>query len=158
MKADLRAYEHPVMLGGEMAWDRLLEAVGMILKQVPGLNRCLWNLGPRMPVAARPVTASMTRDAAGPAARGGCHRHGRPAAARLYDGIWQCPTVLVPLELDGAGRELVIVRPIHSERAMTATPASLPAPLVEDLRRAILAPAGRRRPGPRRHLEAAGHD
>ena len=41
----------------------------------------------------------------------GLRRHG------LYDEIWQCPTVLVPLELDGEGRELVIVRPIHSERA-----------------------------------------
>ncbi len=25
--------------------------------------------------------------------------------------IWQCPTVLVPLEIDGAGREFVIVTP-----------------------------------------------
>ena len=66
----------------------------------------------------------------------GLRRHG------LYDEIWQCPTVLVPLELDGAGRELVIVRPIHSERAMTATPASLPPPLVAELRQGILALPG----------------
>jgi GMP synthase (glutamine-hydrolysing) len=91
-----------------------------------------------MPDSARPVAASMTRERldllreADAVVMDGLRRHG------LYDGIWQCPTVLVPLALDGAGRELVIVRPIHSERAMTATPASLPAPLVNELRRSIL--------------------
>ena len=82
----------------------------------------------------------------------GLRRHG------LYDQIWQCPTVLVPLELDGAGRELVIVRPIHSERGMTATPAPLPAALVAELRQADPGAARRERPRARHHVEAAGHD
>ncbi len=138
VKADLRAYEHPVMLGGRVPFDRLLEAVGMILRQAPGLNRCLWNLGPRMPATARPVAAAVTRERldllreADAIVMDGLRQHG------LYDAIWQCPTVLVPLELDGAGRELVIVRPIHSERGMTATPAALPDSLVAELRQAIL--------------------
>lgn len=142
VKADLRAYEHPVMLGGQVPWDRLLEAVGMILEQVPGLNRCIWNLGPAFPSSARPLAAGMTRERldllreADAIVMDGLQRHG------LYDRIWQCPTVLVPLELDGAGRELVIVRPIHSERAMTATPAALPDALVEELRNGILALPG----------------
>jgi GMP synthase (glutamine-hydrolysing) len=142
VKADLRVYEHPVMLGGQVPWDGLLEAVGMILKQVPGLNRCIWNLAPRMPAAARPLAAAMTRSRldllreADAIVMDGLRRHG------LYDTIWQCPTVLVPVALDGAGQELVIVRPIHSERAMTATPASLPGLLVEELRHAILALPG----------------
>ncbi len=142
VKADLRAYEHPVMLGGQIPWDRLLEAVGMILEQVPGLNRCIWNLGPAFPSSARPLAAGMTRERldllreADAIVMDGLQRHG------LYDTIWQCPTVLVPLELDGAGRELVIVRPIHSERAMTATPAALPEALVEELRKGILALPG----------------
>ncbi len=39
-------------------------------------------------------------------------------------------------------REFVIVRPIHSERAMTATPAQLPDALTAELRRQILALPG----------------
>ncbi|HEY3384688.1 MAG TPA: glutamine-hydrolyzing GMP synthase [Vicinamibacterales bacterium] len=142
VKADLRAYEHPVMLGGQVPWERLLEAVGMILKQVPGLNRCIWNLGPAMPTGARPLKAGMTAARldllreADALVMDGLRRHG------LYETIWQCPTVLVPLEIDGRGEELVIVRPIHSERAMTATPAHLPDALVAELRTAILALAG----------------
>jgi GMP synthase (glutamine-hydrolysing) len=63
----------------------------------------------------------------------GLRRHG------LYDTIWQCPTVLMPLEVDAQGREFVIVRPIHSERAMTAAPARLPEALLAELRTGILA-------------------
>jgi GMP synthase (glutamine-hydrolysing) len=142
VKADLRAYEHPVMLGGSLEWPRLIEAVGMLLEQVPGLNRCLLNLGPTMPASARPLAAGMTRERldllreADAIVMDGLRRHG------LYDDVWQCPTVLVPLQLDGTGRELVIVRPIHSERAMTATPAELSPALVAELRRDILALPG----------------
>jgi GMP synthase (glutamine-hydrolysing) len=142
VKADLRSYEHPVLLTGDTAWDRLMEASGMVWKEVPGLNRCIWNLGPTAPRSARPLAAGMTRERldllreADALVMDGLRRHG------LYDAIWQCPTVLVPLELDGQGRELVIVRPIHSERGMTATPAPLPPALLADLRGAILALPG----------------
>jgi GMP synthase (glutamine-hydrolysing) len=138
VKADLRAYEHPVLLGGRAGWDRMLDAAGTILKQVPGLNRCIWNLGTTMPRRAKPVAAGMTRQRldllreADALVMDGLKRHG------LYDTIWQCPTVLVPMELDGAGRELVILRPIYSERGMTALPAPLPDALVDELRGAIL--------------------
>lgn len=142
VKADLRSYEHPVLLHGDAGWDRVLEAAGMIFRHVPGINRCAWNLGPSLPRNARPLAATVTRDRldllreADAIVMDGLRRSG------LYDGIWQCPTVLVPLALDGQGREMVIVRPIHSERAMTATPARLPESLLDEWRRTILALPG----------------
>jgi GMP synthase (glutamine-hydrolysing) len=114
----------------------------MLFKEVPGINRCIWNLGRQMPATARPLPATVTaarldllREADALVMRG-LGRHG------LDREIWQCPTVLVPLEIDGAGREFVIVRPIHSERAMTATPAKLPGALIDELRRDVLALPG----------------
>lgn len=138
VKADLRSYEHPVFVSGDVEWERLLELAGTIFRQVAGINRCLWNLGPGAPARVRPLAATVTRARldllreADAIVMDGLRRHG------LYDTIWQCPTVLVPLEIDGEGRELVVVRPIHSERAMTATPACLPAALLAELRRHIL--------------------
>lgn len=154
VKADLRSYEHPVLLCGESRGDgsrsvsaslpgeRIVEAAGEILKRAPGVNRCIWSPAARVPRAARPVAARMTRERldllreADALVMDGLRRHG------LYDEIWQCPTVLAPLELDGAGCELVIVRPVLSERAMTARPALLPAALVTELQRSILALPG----------------
>jgi GMP synthase (glutamine-hydrolysing) len=66
----------------------------------------------------------------------GLRRHG------LYDEIWQCPTVLVPLSIADRGEELCIVRPVLSERAMTAAAGSLPEALLAELRKQILALPG----------------
>ena len=135
VKADLRSYEHPALLQGQLPWDRLIEAVGAILKEVPGLNRCVWNLGPRLPTTARVLPAFLTRERldllreADAIVMTGLRRHG------LYDEVWQCPTVLVPLQLDGQGAEMLIVRPVLSERAMTALPAPLTPALLAELAR-----------------------
>lgn len=142
VKADLRSYEHPVLIHGEEDWDKLAEASGTIFKTVGGINRTLWNLTATMPGTFKPLAATMTRDRldllreCDHLMMEGLRRHG------LYGEIWQCPTVLVPVEIDGRGRELCILRPIHSERAMTATAARLPMGLLEELRKAITALPG----------------
>jgi len=142
VKADLRSYEHPVLLHGAADHERRLQAAGEILKRAPGINRCVWNLGPALPREVRPLRAPVTRERldllseADHLVMEGLQRHG------LYDEIWQCPTVLAPLSFDGRGGELVIVRPVLSERAMTARPAPLPEALTGELRAAILALPG----------------
>jgi GMP synthase (glutamine-hydrolysing) len=142
VKADLRSYEHPVVLSGAADWACLTEAAGTLLKEIPGINRCVWSLGDPPIRTARPLPATMTRDRldllreSDHVVMEGLRRHG------AYDAIWQCPTVLVPLEIDGQGTEVVIVRPIHSERAMTATPARLPDALVTELHAALRALPG----------------
>jgi len=142
VKADLRSYEHPVLVSGDAPWARRLELAAGLFRHVPGVNRCLWNIGPGLPAQVRPLAATVTRvrldllREADHLVMEGLRRHG------VYDSIWQCPTALVPLEVDGAGREFVIVRPIHSERAMTATPAQLPEALVAELRERILSLPG----------------
>ena len=142
VKADLRSYEHPVLIHGDADWDTLAEASGTVFKTVGGINRTLWNLAGTMPTTFRPLAATMTRERldllreCDHLMMEGLRRH------RLYGEIWQCPTVLVPVEIDGTGRELCILRPIHSERAMTATAARLPAELLAELRAAITALPG----------------
>jgi GMP synthase (glutamine-hydrolysing) len=142
VKADLRAYEHPVLFSGEARWEKLMEAAGTIFRDVYGINRCLWNLGGGTPKSFRPLAASVTRARldllreADAIVMEGLYRH------KVYDDIWQCPTVFVPMEVDGRGDELVIVRPIHSERAMTAAPARLPDTLLAELKASIFALPG----------------
>ena len=135
VKADLRCYEHPVLLAGELPWDDRTRLVARLLKEIPGINRCLWSPSGNLPstVAARP--ASTTRDRldrlrdADHIVMEGLRRHS------VYDEIWQCPTVFVPVTWDGRDGELCIVRPVRSARAMTATAAELPPALVEELSR-----------------------
>lgn len=139
VKADLRAYEHPVLLSGAApGWSGLRDAVAALTAEVPGINRCVWNLGPGVPEAATVRAATVTRERltvlreADHIVMEALRSHG------LYDEVWQCPTVLVPVVLEGAGGEMVIVRPVHSRRAMTATPVELPGALRDELRTRIL--------------------
>ncbi len=142
VKADLRAYEHPVLLSGEVPWSKLLDAASAITADVPGINRCIWNLGPAHPTKAHPVAATITRERldtlreADHIVMSALSEHG------LYDDIWQCPTVLVPLALGDEEGELVVVRPIRSQRAMTAMPVEFPPPVLDHLRAAVLAIPG----------------
>ncbi len=142
VKADLRAYEHPVLLTGSTPWPTLTQAASAITKEIPGINRCIWNLSPDVPATSEPLRAGVTRARldllreADHIVMEGLRAHG------LYDEIWQCPTVLVPLRLGAEEGELVVIRPIISERAMTARPYPLPLPVLEELRDRILGLGG----------------
>ncbi len=142
VKADLRAYEHPVLLTGSAPWDTLIQAASAVTKEIPGINRCIWNLSPDAPNSSIPLATTVTRDRldllrdADHIVMEALRRHG------LYDEIWQCPTVLVPLQLGDGEGELVVVRPVLSERAMTARPYPLPEAVLADLRKEILALPG----------------
>jgi GMP synthase (glutamine-hydrolysing) len=100
---------------------------------VQGVNRCLYELSARTPLEAALRPATVTRERLAllreldDVVMRALSTHG------LMSIVWQCPTVLVPLVLDGRGSELVVVRPIHSERAMTARPAWIGEACARDL-------------------------
>jgi GMP synthase (glutamine-hydrolysing) len=124
VKADLRSYEHPVLLvGASPGWEKLTAIATSLAKTVRGVNRCLFELSDRRPQRAELIPATVTRERLDllreldAIVMNALERHD------LMSTVWQCPTVILPLRVDGRGRELVVVRPIHSERAMTARPA-----------------------------------
>src|SRR6185295_13593899 len=142
VKADLRTYEQPVMLSGQAPHDTLLSLAAQIYGRVPGVNRCVLDLSGRGLRHAEPRAAGMTR------ARLDLLREADDLVMRavashgLMRTIWQFPTAMLPLAIDGRGQELVILRPVLSERGMTARPASLPAALIDEIREPILALPG----------------
>ena len=139
VKADLRSYEHPVLVESSEDWDTLLKAAGRLNNKVKGINRCIWNLSAQTPKTFKALAATMTKERldllreADHIVMQGLKRY------NLYAKIWQCPTVFVPLEIDGKGEEFCIIRPIVTERAMSATAAQLPDELIVELRDQILA-------------------
>jgi GMP synthase (glutamine-hydrolysing) len=142
VKADLRVYEHPVLITGGSSFESLLEATRRILSEVPDVNRVVWNLDSKHPTTMRGIPTEMTRKRldllreADAIVMEGLERHG------LYQKIWQCPTAMIPIAVDDNDGELVIVRPVHSERAMTASPVELPSVLLSELQESILSLAG----------------
>jgi GMP synthase (glutamine-hydrolysing) len=140
VKADLRSYQHPVLLvGPNLGWKRLTDVATSLTKQVPGINRCLWELSGRRPARAEALPATVTRERLDLLRELDAVVMDALARHDLMTTVWQCPTVLVPLRLDGKGRELVVIRPVHSERAMTARPAWIGEDCAEEITAALTA-------------------
>ena len=142
VKADKRSYERPVLLSpgtGKIDWDTLIKAVSAITAEAPGINRCVLNLGDHHPKNARPLAGTVTARrlatlrAADSIVMDGLRRHG------VYGDIWQCPTVLLPVAFGSDKGEMVVIRPVRSERAMTATPVELPPDLLGEITSRVLA-------------------
>jgi GMP synthase (glutamine-hydrolysing) len=138
VKADLRSYEYPAILWGEdVPFQTMVKATGVICQEVPGLNRCVQRLDRALVEEVELIPTGITRRRldllreVDHLVREGLQRHG------LMKEIWQCPTLLLPVRLDRRGSELVVIRPVYSRRAMTATPAVLPQALIEELVEAI---------------------
>ena len=139
VKADLRSYEHPVLLfpaesgAARPNWESLHRRATSLAKKVQGINRCLYLLSEGRPSTATIRSATVTKDRVALLQQldwivmDALERHG------LMKTVWQCPTVIVPVALDGKGREMVVIRPVLSERAMTARPAPLPDDCVREL-------------------------
>lgn len=133
VKADLRSYEHPVMLWGAVSSENAEAVAARVFQKVPGVNRCVIDLTGKGMKTAQPRAATVTRERldllreADAIVMDALRRHG------LYRQVWQCPTVFVPLEIDARGAEMIVVRPVLSERAMTARPALLPPDVLADI-------------------------
>ena len=142
VKADLRVYEHPVLVTGGDSFETLLEATRRLLAEVPDVNRVVWNLTQDHPTSIKGVPTEMTRARldllreADALVMQALHDHS------LYERIWQCPTAMIPVCFDGQEGELMVIRPVHSERAMTASPVELPRDLLKTLASQILALGG----------------
>lgn len=140
VKGDVRCYDLPLMLMATdgWKWKEAADCALDIFKGCSMINRCVLNLGP-VPKTSSPVEAYTTRKRldvlriADDAVMRGLERHG------LYSTVWQCPTVLVPVTMDDQPGELIVLRPVISERAMTAMPFEFPPTLCEELVKEIMA-------------------
>jgi len=139
VKGDLRSYQQPVMLWGDAPFAKLETCAARIFRDVESINRCVWDMTGKGVKDTRVIEAYSTRQRldllreVDDIVMCGLERH------NLMSIVWQCPTVLAPMEIDGCGSEFAIVRPILSERAMTARPAELPPKLIEEIREAVKA-------------------
>ena len=133
VKADLRSYEHPVLLWGAISAENAEATAGRVFQKVPGINRCIVDLTGKGVTEARPLAAGVTRDRLDLLREADAIVMETLQSRNLYRTVWQCPTVFIPLQINGTGEEFVVIRPVLSERAMTARPALLPEDLLSHL-------------------------
>lgn len=143
-KGDGRSYEHALALFSPDLYqlpDHFWQVAADIPNTVPGYNRVIFCVShtqlPNFSFTAGTISADRLWRLRQPDAI--VTKEMRRAG--LYDKIWQCPVVLLPF---GArvGTESIVIRPVESEDAMTATPYRLPPEFLESVTRQLLAISG----------------
>jgi GMP synthase (glutamine-hydrolysing) len=139
IQGDARSYRHPVALFSDKPLDEFLAPATRIPNSFPDLNRVLVALGGsqkpaeiflRLPAHLTKERVSLLQQADA-IVRQILREHD---AERL---VWQFPVVLIPIGF-APDSEAVILRPIQSENAMTATAVLLPQAILDEMTERLL--------------------
>lgn len=133
VQGDERTYRHPVVVYGKTQnWDNLDRLSTRLTNQVPQINRALFGFYPNdfSVLDSRNCWVDQERtlitQKADKVVMDFIIRHG------LDKDIWQFPTVLIPVGVNG-GKEAIVLRPVESLEAMTANFYRMDFGLLEQL-------------------------
>ncbi|KKU79426.1 MAG: GMP synthase [Candidatus Peregrinibacteria bacterium GW2011_GWA2_47_7] len=145
VQGDARSYKRPVLIWPAVkdkmfSWDVLEKISTRITNQFHEINRVLFLLSPTEVKDVHVISNSFLT-------------LNRIKSLQKYDDvvmkflekekltrtIWQFPTVLVPLAVNGAGREMVVLRPVESQEAMTANFYRMPRGKLQKLTKSLKA-------------------
>lgn len=141
VKGDERSYEYPVAVCGDADWQTLESVSIRLTNEIKGINRAVWCIMPKSIKSMEVVAAAITEERMNLLREADCITMSELENSGLMDSVWQFPTILAPLKINGGG-ESIILRPVCSERAMTARFASLPADFVKTLAEKLAALKG----------------
>jgi GMP synthase (glutamine-hydrolysing) len=143
VQGDSRSYaELTVLHGGGLDYRKLLPAATRITNQYRRTNRVALALAPKRwrPEQWKTHRTSLTRKRVALLQQADRVVTSFLRENGLYQRVWQCPVVLIPLGREGG--ETIVLRPITSVDGMTAQVAQLPAAKVEALAKKIKALPG----------------
>jgi len=120
VQGDARTYRHPAVLEGELDWKELEKASTETTNKLKEINRCVFALQPEKIKSVKIIKADLNQkriallQEADAIVMDAVQKHG------LEKAIWQFPTILLPIEVNGTGKESIVLRPVESREAMTA--------------------------------------
>ncbi|OVE75099.1 hypothetical protein BVX95_00205 [archaeon D22] len=140
VQGDARTYNHPVALFGGNGWDNYEKASIDITNNVEEVNRGVRLLSDTNLKNAKVVDSYLTRDRLDKLRIVDDIVSEFLKENNLYDKIWQFPVVLVPLSFEGG--ESIVLRPINSVDAMSASFSRIDEELLKSLTEKIMAVEG----------------
>jgi GMP synthase (glutamine-hydrolysing) len=138
VQGDFRTYRHPVVLCGSADFS-LLQRIGTdLINRYKDINRVLKLVHPAEINDLKVSDSYLTPERISLLQKADDKVTNFIYENNLNRKIWQFPTVLIPLSVNGAEGESIVLRPVESEEAMTANffhmDSSLLEKLVADLR------------------------
>lgn len=142
VQGDFRTYRHPAILEiREFNIPELEKLSTQIINQSDEVNRCLVCLGKNTEDKLKTVSMPsvyMTEDRIKLLQKADHIVTQNLLEMDLYSDVWQFPVVLVPISFNGKGKESIILRPINSIDAMSASVGNLPKEFFDKVTKEIL--------------------
>ncbi len=140
VQGDFRTYRHPALIKGGLSDDFEAMATNLINAD-PEINRATLLLSGNF---EGEITSVKLNEAYVNAERASILQIADDIVTRtlhdmaLYAAVWQFPVVLVPLAFNGVGQETIILRPVESIDAMSASVGKLPQEFYDKVSTEIL--------------------
>lgn len=143
VQGDGRTYRHALVMFDKdplTVPKNILELATSIPNESSVINRVLFCVSHALPQKFSFVPTTITREAVKLLQEADALVHEEIEKVKLTEKIWQFPVVLLPVGISG-GRSIVL-RPIHSTDAMTASPFLLPSGVTKKIAERLLATNG----------------
>ncbi|MBU1446014.1 glutamine-hydrolyzing GMP synthase [Patescibacteria group bacterium] len=125
VQGDARTYRHPFVIelhkDSNHDWKTLGEIATGITNRFANINRVLLMLAPHGIVKMNAKPGYLTQDRVTLLQKVDYRVTEFIKYHKMYSEIWQFPTVLIPLSLNNRNGESIVLRPICSDEAMTAS-------------------------------------
>jgi GMP synthase (glutamine-hydrolysing) len=151
VQGDFRTYKHPALLRdrieGEIpdrAWNDIEKKATQLINRDPEVNRAVVLVAGQFDGGMESVREVVVRRCDISESRVSLLQQADDIVTRtleemdLYGKIWQFPVVLAPMAFSGVGEESVILRPVESIDAMSASVGKLPWEFYEKVSAEIL--------------------
>jgi GMP synthase (glutamine-hydrolysing) len=134
VQGDGRTYRHPLVLSGKFSsWEELGELSTRLTNKFSAVNRVLWACTPEKVSKPEIVKGYLTPSRIDLLQDADRVSMKTIASAGLQEDIWQFPTVLIPVSVNGKKGETVVLRPVSSTEAMTANFYPMPAKVLRKI-------------------------
>lgn len=123
VKGDLRSYEFTAAVCSEK-YDLSEGSIfaNVVFRFAKGVNRVLWMFGLKELPEFKPRRAYITPDRLQLLRKADKKANDLLLKHRVYEEIWQMPVIMLPVKVNGLDAEIIVLRPVRSERGMTARP------------------------------------
>lgn len=137
-QGDARTYKHPALLIGNLDRETLAQYSSRLTNTIPEINRCLRLVDKKGDIETMHVhpASYLTEQRLSLLRRADHLVTSILRSHNLLQAVWQFPVVLVPFGNTG---ETIILRPVSSTEAMTASFARLPIAVVKEIASQLLA-------------------
>ena len=120
IQGDARTYRNPLLLWGDTTWEELGKISTELTNKCKEINRVVYGFGIQEVNGIKVHNECLT-EARVRLLQKVDHIVNRVLFEKdLYGAVWQFPVVLLPVALNGQGKESVVLRPVCSQEAMTA--------------------------------------